>query len=102
MREARASVHVLASGIVQGVGYRAFTERAARELGVTGWVRNLHDGRVEVLAEAERPALEALLERLGRGPRSAEVSGLAVRWIEATGAAAFTVRRDADEPERFG
>lgn len=58
----------LVSGRVQGVGYRYFTAREARGLGVTGWVRNLPDGRVEVLAMGETGQLEALLGRLWQGP----------------------------------
>lgn len=99
MREVVA-VHALVSGIVQGVGYRAFTERVCRELGASGWVRNLHDGRVEVWAEAERAVVEALLERLRRGPRAAEVREVAATSVEAKGASGFIVRRDGDEPER--
>lgn len=58
----------LVSGRVQGVGYRYFTSREARGLGVTGWVRNLSDGRVEILASGETGQLEALLGRLWQGP----------------------------------
>ena len=91
--------HLLVSGIVQGVGYRAFADRAARELGLTGWVRNLDDGRVEIYAEGESPALEAFESRCRRGPRSAEVSGLESSPCAVRSALAFTMRPTALEPE---
>ena len=56
------------SGIVQGVGFRFFTVRAARALNIRGWVRNLPDGRVEVLAQGDGDALDRLREDLARGP----------------------------------
>jgi acylphosphatase len=62
------------SGMVQGVGYRYFVERAAHRLGLTGTVRNLGDGRVEVYAIGTAEALEQLRTELERGPRGAQVS----------------------------
>ncbi len=64
---------LLVSGRVQRVGYRDWTVRNARELGLTGWVRNLSDGRVEVLADGDEVALGKLLDALRSGPRLAEV-----------------------------
>jgi acylphosphatase len=55
---------VFYSGRVQGVGFRFTAQRAAGEFAVTGWVRNLADGRVELLAEGERPELDAFIARL--------------------------------------
>jgi len=70
MSAARFLVH----GRVQGVGFRWFVSRQAHTLGVTGYVRNLVDGSVEVLASAADPAvLQRLEEMLGRGPRGAAV-----------------------------
>lgn len=60
-------------GSVQGVGFRFFAERTARQLGLSGYVKNLHDGRVEVYAIAPAPQLEALKSRLEAGPRAARV-----------------------------
>lgn len=64
------------SGVVQGVAFRWHTREKALELGVRGWVRNLRDGRVEVLADGDEDALERLFEWLSRGPAAARVSGL--------------------------
>jgi acylphosphatase len=61
-------------GRVQGVGFRAATLREARGLGLRGWVRNLPDGAVEVVAEGPRADLDALVAFLWRGPRGAHVS----------------------------
>jgi acylphosphatase len=78
-------VHAIVSGRVQGVAFRYFTERWATELGLTGWVRNLMDGRVEVLAEGKKDNLEALLARLREGPRAAAVENVDVDWEPPTG-----------------
>jgi acylphosphatase len=80
-----ARVHVVISGRVQGVAYRYFAEKYADALGITGWVRNLYDGGVEVLAEGDRANLEQFLARLKEGPRLAQVDDFDVRWQEATG-----------------
>lgn len=66
----------LVAGQVQGVGFRYFVQRRATALGLTGWVRNLPDGRVEVLGQGPEPALEALEGELARGPQRAIVTGV--------------------------
>lgn len=76
-----ASVH----GRVQGVSFRYYTQRRARELGLAGYVRNMWDGSVEVVAEGARPVLEELLAFLQRGPRAAFVTQVDTRWSAATG-----------------
>jgi len=63
----------LVRGRVQGVGFRWFVEREAHILGITGWVRNNHDGTVEVLAQGTRDQLAGLRSRLLEGPRAARV-----------------------------
>ena len=78
-------IHVYISGRVQGVAFRWVTDDGARQLGVVGWVRNLRDGRVEVLAEAEEPTLKEFIEFLKRGPRHAKVTDIDIEWLEATG-----------------
>ena len=85
MAEELVRVRVFVSGRVQGVAYRFFAEKYANALGITGWVRNLSDGRVEVLAEGSRSGIEAFLERLREGPRLAWVQGFDVRPEAASG-----------------
>ena len=77
-------VHVVVQGRVQGVGFRAFVARRARDLKLTGWVRNRFDGAVEVLAEGTRSALEALVEAVRRGPPAARVATVEEQWSEGT------------------
>lgn len=60
--------HIVVSGRVQGVGYRWFTQRLAEAYGIAGYVRNLPDGRVEVLAQAEKDVLDAFCDKLREGP----------------------------------
>jgi acylphosphatase len=69
---------VVVSGRVQGVGFRYFVQEAARVEGAWGWVRNLSDGRVEMLLEGEREAIERLERRVRRGPSSAAVTSVTV------------------------
>lgn len=73
-------VHLLVSGRVQGVGFREFIRRTAHQLGVGGWVRNLAGGQVEVVADGERPALEALVSAVSRGPAGALVRDVSEEW----------------------
>ena len=73
------------SGRVQGVGFRYTTESVALELGVTGWVRNLPDGRVEALAEGPEKALKTLLERIASGPMKGYLRGVEIHWGSPTG-----------------
>lgn len=94
-----AARQILVSGVVQGVGYRAWAVRTARELGVTGWVRNLHDGRVELWAEGTEAVLDALVERCRRGPRYAEVTGVEAMPIAAKGWDRFDAAPTADDAE---
>jgi acylphosphatase len=79
-------LHAVVHGIVQGVGYRATTIDEARRLGLAGWVRNRHDGTVEVLAEGSEPKLKLLLAHLERGPWGASVSSVVEDWTEVAGA----------------
>ena len=81
----KARVHVLVSGRVQGVFFRDHTRRWAVSLGLTGWVRNLEDGRVEVTAEGDQRTLEELVARLRLGPPAAAVEEAKVAWEEFRG-----------------
>ena len=71
---------VVVSGRVQGVGFRQGAVVEAQRLGLTGWVRNLPDGRVEALAEGSREAVESLLAWCKKGPRMARVDEARVSW----------------------
>ncbi|MCS7087570.1 MAG: acylphosphatase [Thermoflexales bacterium] len=85
MSNEQRQLHAIVHGVVQGVNFRYSTQREAQRLGVTGWVRNLPDGTVEVLAEGTQPALEALLSFLHKGPPAARVTHVEVRWGTASG-----------------
>jgi acylphosphatase len=77
-------IHVFYLGRVQGVGFRFTTEDIARDLGVTGWVRNLRDGRVEVVAEAEEPVLKDFITRIEQYFQS-YIQDTDISWQEPTG-----------------
>jgi acylphosphatase len=79
----RAQLYV--SGRVQGVFFRSSVADLAQSLDVTGWVRNLSDGRVEVTLEGEKEKLEKVVEFCRRGPPGAYVQGLDVRWQDWRG-----------------
>ncbi|HEV2615810.1 MAG TPA: acylphosphatase [Candidatus Acidoferrales bacterium] len=82
MEQARAARTYYVSGVVQGVGYRYFTRRAAVRLGLAGYVKNLLDGRVEVYAIGEQKQLAALRKELERGPQTASVAEVAEEEAE--------------------
>ena len=71
-----SQLHVRVTGVVQGVGFRWFVRERARRLGLAGWVRNLPDGSVEVLAKGDEGQLDLLRGELRRGPRGAAVDAL--------------------------
>lgn len=77
--------HVHFTGIVQGVFFRAHTQREALRLGLKGWVRNLPDGRVEAWAEGDRASVDGLLEYCRTGIPAARVDGMEVREMEPSG-----------------
>jgi acylphosphatase len=81
----KAQVRLVVDGRVQGVFFRAATAQEARGLGLGGWVRNLPDGRVEIVAEGERRTLEMLLAWAHHGPPAARVTDVEVEWIEYVG-----------------
>ena len=74
----RVARRLLISGRVQGVGFRWFTRDAAAREGVTGWVRNLPDGRVEAYVEGDAEAVDRMERSLRQGPPAARVSDVAV------------------------
>lgn len=77
--------HILVSGIVQGVYYRASTEGQAKEIGLTGYARNLPDGRVEIVAEGTDQQLLQLKAWCHQGPPAASVDAVEVSEQSATG-----------------
>ena len=92
MAEAKSRVHLVITGRVQGVAFRYSTMRKAEKLGVTGWVRNLPDGRVEAVAEGPRETLERFVAWCGKGPSWGRVDGVEATWHPASGEfAAFRV-----------
>jgi acylphosphatase len=86
-------VHLWVSGRVQGVYYRASAERVATGWGLKGWVRNLPDGRVEVVAEGDRPQVEAFVVWCREGPPDAQVAAVDIRWEDPLGEQGFQIRR---------
>jgi acylphosphatase len=68
------TVHVRIEGRVQGVGYRAWAQSAARDLGLTGWVRNRRDGAVEAVFQGDPDAVSEMLRQCGQGPLYAQVT----------------------------
>jgi acylphosphatase len=91
-----ARFRAIISGTVQMVGFRAFAESRAGMRGITGFVRNLPGGEVEVVAEGDRSLLEEFLADLRRGPSGARVRDVMVSWEQARGEFGdFTVRYGA-------
>jgi acylphosphatase len=87
------SLKAVVHGYVQGVFFRAFVSRRAEELGLSGYVRNLPGGAVEVLAEGEKEQLEKLIGYLKVGPPSAKVEKVVTEWGEYSGKySGFSVR----------
>lgn len=83
MEEVRA--HVFISGRVQGVFYRDWTRKTAISLGLTGWVRNLSDGRVEAIFEGQKKKIEEMIKKCKEGSKVASVEHMDVNWEEASG-----------------
>jgi len=79
----KAIRHFVITGRVQGVGFRFYMQRKARELGVTGWVRNRRDGSVEAVIQGEPGAVESMTAWTRRGPPSAVVNE--VKIADGTG-----------------
>ncbi len=75
--------HVVISGRVQGVGYRAWTEHAAAERGLRGWVRNRRNGTVEAVFIGSEHVVVAMIDACRQGPRSAHVTRVEVRGATA-------------------
>jgi len=81
----KVRVHIYVSGRVQGVFFRASTQGEALRLGITGWVRNLRDGRVEALFEGDSNKVDEVIEFCQKGPPSAIVEKVDVFWEDYIG-----------------
>jgi acylphosphatase len=87
----RVRAHVWVSGRVQGVYFRSYAEDEAAFRKVVGWIRNLPDGRVEVVFEGSRVAVEKLIQWCYRGSPASDVTGVEVTWEDARGEVGFRV-----------
>jgi acylphosphatase len=76
----KTRVHLYVSGLVQGVFFRQYTKQKAQSLGVSGWVRNLPDRRVEAVFEGEDSAVKEMVEISRKGPSNAKVENVEVAW----------------------
>ena len=85
------TVKVRVEGIVQGVGFRYYTYRIAKRYGVKGYVKNMPDGSVEVVAEGDEKKLERFLQEVARGPSSAVVTNVSVEDIDPVGFRNFEI-----------
>ena len=81
----KARAHVVVSGRVQGVFFRSETQDEANRRNLSGWVRNLPDGRVEAVFEGEKDRVDSLIEFCRRGPLGARVTRVEVTWSDYTG-----------------
>ncbi len=78
-------VHIVVKGRVQGVGFRAHVQYSARQIGVTGWVRNVGYDTVEATGEGEREKLDRFVQAVKTGPVGSSVDESEVEWQNATG-----------------
>ncbi len=74
------ALHIIVSGRVQGVGFRFFTQDLANSFGLTGFVKNLYNGDVEVYAEGDEIVLKNFLEEIKKGPPLSRVTNVQVEW----------------------
>lgn len=76
------TLYLLISGRVTGVGFRFWAKRTADSFGLTGWVRNLSNGLVEIMVSGDKKSLEVFLEKCRRGPMFAKVNDIKIEWKE--------------------
>jgi acylphosphatase len=81
----KVRAHIFVSGRVQGVFFRDHTRRWASSLALNGWVRNMGDGRVEVVAEGEKENLDRFIAKLNQGPPMSKVDQVEVTWEDFQG-----------------
>lgn len=98
---AQLTQQILVTGRVQGVGFRRFAQTCALAGGLKGWVRNLADGRVEVLVQGEESSLHSFVEKLKQGPSLSQVQRVSVDEVKSDSAfTEFTVIKDGEKPWR--
>ena len=88
----KKTIHCFISGRVQGVCYRMSASQQAKLMGITGWVRNLEDGRVELMASAEKTVLDDFRTWLAKGPSMARVLNVECAMVDEEEFADFTIR----------
>lgn len=93
LQQEKIRARVLVSGTVQGVGYRFSTLNEAREVGISGWVRNLADGRVEAVFEGNRGDVEAMIRWCHEGSLAARVTDVAVKYEPPEGMQGFEIKK---------
>ena len=92
MAAEKVQKHIFISGRVQGVGFRAFTRKQAAVLDIKGWVKNLHDGRVEVVIQGENNKVKQMVKKLKEGPSFARVHDFEIEDEEADNFNGFEIR----------
>jgi len=82
MSPMQVGAHIVVKGLVQGVGFRYYIHRQATKLGLTGFVKNLYNGEVEIEAHGDRSLLEEFIKDVKVGPRAAQVTDLRIEWTD--------------------
>ncbi len=82
---AQKRVQLIVRGRVTGVYFRAASQREAKRLGITGWVKNRNDGSIELMAEGDEDTIKEIVAWAHHGPSAARVDGVEVRWRGYTG-----------------
>jgi len=90
---AEVARHVRVTGRVQGVFFRAWAQGQARELGVSGWIRNCPDGSVEAHLGGEEDCVDRMIARMRQGPSNAQVEEVEIEDVPAEGLGRFELRR---------
>lgn len=90
--EEMKTVEIYVSGVVQGVGFRYFTRKVARELGIKGYVKNLPDGRVYIRASGDEAMIDKFLSAIRKGPASAIVKRVEVKYVNGEIFQSFEIR----------
>ena len=83
--EEKIRAHIIVSGRVQGVYFREQTRKGAKKLDISGWVKNLEDGRVEAIFEGEKGKVEKMIDWVRQGPAFANVKDIELEWQEHKG-----------------